>query len=68
MDEWFNPGQMSGSPFVSRHTGQVVGMAVAASPRWSRLLLGMHPIGSLVHLAQSATDSPKLVDLGQGSE
>jgi hypothetical protein len=32
MDDWFDPGHMSGSPFVSQHTGQVVGMAVAASP------------------------------------
>jgi hypothetical protein len=60
MDELFHPGMMSGSPFLSQHTGQVVGMAVAASPRRDRLLLGVHPIGSIVRLAQSATDFPRM--------
>jgi hypothetical protein len=60
MDEPFHPGMMSGSPFLSQHTGQVVGMAVAASPRRDRLLLGVHPIGSIVRLAQSATDFPSM--------
>jgi hypothetical protein len=68
MDELFDPGQMSGSPIVSQHTGRVVGMAVAASPRRNRLLLGIHPIGSLVRLAESATDSPKLTDPSQESD
>jgi hypothetical protein len=59
--ESFNPGMMSGSPFVSHHTGQVVGMAIAASPRHLRLIppryrvmLGMHPIGSIVEKAEAA--------------
>jgi hypothetical protein len=60
MDDRFDPGLMSGSPFISQHTGQVVGMAIAASPRRNRLLLGMHPIGSLVQLADSATVFPKI--------
>jgi hypothetical protein len=60
MDELFHPGIMSGSPFLSQHTGQVVGMAVAASPRRDRLLLGVHPIGSIVRLAESATDFPRV--------
>jgi hypothetical protein len=64
MDDSFNPGLMSGSPFVSQHTGQVVGMVVAGSVRRSRLLIGMHPIGSLVRLAESAAEFPKIVDLG----
>jgi hypothetical protein len=68
MDGTFNPGLMSGSPFVSQHTGQVVGMAVAASPRLNHLLLGMHPIGSLVKLAGSATESRRLIDLNRGTE
>ena len=58
MDQSFQPGLMSGSPFLSQHTGQVVGMAVAASPRRGRLLLGLHPIGSIVTLAESATEFP----------
>ena len=59
MDELFNPGLMSGSPFVSQHTGQVVGMTIAVNPRGGRLLLGVHPIGSIVQLAESATEFPK---------
>jgi hypothetical protein len=60
MDGLFNAYGMSGSPFVSQHTGQVVGMAIAVSPRGGRLLLGVHPIGSIVQLAESATEFPKL--------
>jgi hypothetical protein len=63
MDERFDPSLMSGSPLVSQHTGQVVGMAVAASPRLNRLYLGVHPIGSIVEKAESATEFPKLVEL-----
>ncbi len=65
MDDWFNPGLMSGSPFLSQHTGQVVGMAIAASPRHNRLLLGMHPVGSLVQLARSAAGFPLIFQPGQ---
>ncbi len=68
MDEWFNPGSMSGSPFVSQHTGQVVGMVVAGSPRLGRLLIGAHPIGSLVDLAESASEFPELRQPAQPSE
>jgi hypothetical protein len=60
MDELFNPGLMSGSPFVSQHTGQVVGMAIAVNPRGGRLLLGVHPIESIVQLAESAAEFPKI--------
>jgi len=60
MDEWFNPGLMSGSPFVSQHTGQAVGMAIAVGPRRSRLLVGAHPIGSIVQFAGSATEFPRI--------
>jgi hypothetical protein len=60
MDELFNAYGMSGSPFVSQHTGQVIGMAIAVSPRGGRLLLGVHPIGSIVQLAESATEFPRI--------
>jgi len=60
MDELFNPSLMSGSPFVSLHTGRVVGMVVAVTPRRNRLLMGMHPIGSIVGLAESADEFPKM--------
>ena len=60
MDGLFNPGLMSGSPFISQHTGQVVGMAIATTLRRNRLLLGTHPIGSIVQLAESATEFIKM--------
>jgi hypothetical protein len=63
MDDWFDPGLMSGSPFVSQHTGRVVGMAVSASPRRYRLLLGAHPVGSIVHLAESAAEFHRIVEM-----
>lgn len=55
MDQVFNPYGMSGSPLISEHTGQAVGMAVAVSPRRNRLLVGITPIGSLLQLAEEAT-------------
>ena len=60
MDKPFNPGLASGSPFVSQHTGQVVGMLIAGSLRGRRLLLGAHPIESIVHLAESADELFKI--------
>ncbi|MCP4538452.1 MAG: hypothetical protein GY832_15055 [Chloroflexi bacterium] len=62
MDETFNPGSMSGSPFISQHTGQVVGMLIAVTPRRTQLLLGAHPIGSIVRLAELATESILMTD------
>ena len=59
MDKSFYPGLASGSPFVSQHTGQVVGMLIAGSLRGRRLLLAVHPIHSLVQLAES-TDEFKI--------
>jgi hypothetical protein len=56
MDDRFEPSQMSGSPLVSQHTGRAVGMALVASPRRGRLLIGAHPIGSLVQLAESVVE------------
>ena len=67
MDQWFNPAQMSGSPIVSQHTGQAVGMVVVGSPRLGRFLLGAHPIGSLVGLARSATDFPSISEISTES-
>jgi hypothetical protein len=64
MDELFNPSMMSGSPFVSQHTGQVVGMLIAVTPRRNRLLMGVHPIGSIVGLAESATEYIKMDEYG----
>ncbi len=52
----------SGSPLVSEHTGQVVGMLVAGTLRERWMLLGMHPVRSLVQKAAAATVSVRLVD------
>jgi hypothetical protein len=64
-DSLFNPALMSGSPLVSQHTGQAVGMLVAGTPRRTRLLLGVHPIGSIVRLAELADEYPKMADYEQ---
>lgn len=60
MDGLFYPGMLSGTAFVSQHTGQAVGMLIAGSLRGHRLLLGAHPIDSIVQLAESAEEFPKL--------
>ena len=62
MDEEFEPSGLSGSPFVSQHTGQVIGMAIATTRRGGKVLLGLHPIGSLVEKAQQAQTFPKISD------
>ncbi len=62
MDESFDPRGMSGSPVLSQHTGQVVGMAIATAARRDRLLIGMHPVGSLVRLIQTADRFPRIAD------
>lgn len=62
MDEAFDPSGLSGSPFVSQHTGKVVGMAIATTSRGGKVLLGLHPIGSLVAKAKAAQTFPKIGD------
>ncbi len=62
MDGSFDPSGLSGSPFVSEYTGRVVGMTIATSYRANRVLLALHPIGSIVRLAQSAAEFPKIKD------
>jgi hypothetical protein len=62
MDEAFEPSGMSGSPFISQHTGKAVGMAIATTHRAGRVLLGLHPIGSLVKKAEAAAVFPRISD------
>jgi len=62
MDDLFMPGNMSGSPFISHHTGNVVGMLIAGTWRGNRLVLAAHPIGSLVSLGENAQVFPKIVN------
>jgi Trypsin-like peptidase domain len=51
MDPTDYPNGMSGSPLISAHTGNVVGMAIATTPRAGRFLMGFHPIDSIVEKA-----------------
>ena len=62
MDEAFEPSGLSGSPFISQRTGKVIGMAIATTRRGGKVLLGLHPIGSLVEKALSAQAFPKISD------
>ena len=62
MDDNFQPGGMSGSPFISSHTGKVVGMAITAATRNGRLYIGMHTVGSLVEKAMGADTFPLIQD------
>jgi hypothetical protein len=62
MDEAFDPSGLSGSPFLSQHTGKVIGMAIATTKRGGKVLLGLHPIGSLVEKAAAAHTFTKIAD------
>ncbi len=62
MDEAFDPSGLSGSPFLSQYTGKVIGMAIATTKRGGKVLLGLHPIGSLVEKAMAAQTFPKIAD------
>jgi hypothetical protein len=53
LEDSFFPGGFSGCPVVSRHTGRVVGMAVAGADR-PPVVMGLHPIASLVEKAEAA--------------
>jgi hypothetical protein len=60
MDESFEPGLLSGSPLISQHTGQVVGVAIAAGHRGDQLMIGFHPIGHIVQMAEAAEEFPPI--------
>jgi hypothetical protein len=60
MDETFDPNGMSGSPVLSAYTGRVVGMAVAATHKQGRLLIGLNPIGAIVARGLAATTFPPI--------
>jgi hypothetical protein len=62
MDGPIDPSGMSGSPFLSQHTGEVIGMVIATTQRGGRVLLGAHPIGTLVRLAEAATEFPRIAE------
>lgn len=54
MDAPFEAALTSGAPVFSEHTGLIVGMALVAGQREGRLVLGIHPIGSLVEKGLAA--------------
>ena len=62
MDDSFEPSGLSGSPFISLHTGRVIGMAIATTKRGGKVLLGLNPIGSLVEKAEAAQTFPIIID------
>lgn len=63
MDENFEPALTSGAPVFSEHTGLVIGMALVAGQREGRLVLGLHPIGSLVEKGLAAEAAIPLAEL-----
>jgi hypothetical protein len=62
MDDDLDPSGLSGSPFLSQHTGKVIGMAIATTRRGGKVLLGLHPIGSLAEKAAAAQTFPTIAD------
>ncbi len=64
LDEAVDPGGMSGSPLISQHTGRVVGMAVSGT-RSAPVLIGAHPVGSLIRLAAAAEVFPAMAEFGR---
>lgn len=60
MDEQFDPGGLSGSPLLSQHTGQVVGMVVAGGG--TPVMLGFHPVASILQKAQSTAEFPLIAE------
>jgi hypothetical protein len=69
MDEPFTPAGWSGSgsPLISQHSGKVVGMLIAGTLRGRWLLLGMHPIGSLVQKSEAAAEFPRMANYVAGA-
>ena len=53
LDDSFYPGGFSGCPVISQTTGRLVGMAVAGADL-PPVVLGLHPVGSLVEKANAA--------------
>ena len=57
MEDSFYPVGFSGCPAVSQYTGRVIGMVLAGADR-SPVVMGLHPVGSLVEKAQKARPVP----------
>jgi hypothetical protein len=57
LDDSFPPGGFSGCPVISRVTGRLIGMAVAGADQ-PPVVMGLHPVGSLVEKARAALKVP----------
>jgi hypothetical protein len=57
LDDSFDPRGYSGCPVVSRYTGRLIGMAVAGEDKHP-VVMGLHPVGSLVEKAAAAFSVP----------
>jgi len=51
-DESFDVNSNSGCPVVSQHTGKLIGMVIAGNDR-QPVVMGLHPVGSLVEKAEA---------------
>jgi hypothetical protein len=58
LDDSFAPGGYSGCPVISQHTGRVIGMVIAGGDQ-PPVVMGLHPVGSLVEKARAALRAPK---------
>jgi hypothetical protein len=57
MDESFVPGGSSGCPVVSQHTGKLLGTVVAGADS-KPVVIGLHPVASLVERVNAALPPP----------
>jgi hypothetical protein len=57
LSDSFNPVGFSGCPVISRYTGKVLGMAVAGANK-PPVVMGLHPISSIVAKAAAALSAP----------
>lgn len=57
LEDSFNPAGLSGCPVISQYTGRVLGMAVSGANQLP-VVLGLHPMASLLEKAQAALPKP----------
>jgi hypothetical protein len=57
LEDSFNPAGFSGCPVISQHTGRVLGMAVSGANQ-PPVVMGLHPVASLVEKARKAFPGP----------
>jgi hypothetical protein len=57
LDDSFESYGFSGCPVISQYTGRVIGMAVAGVNK-PPVVMGLHPVSSLVEKAKAALPAP----------